>query len=450
MNGPSDTSDKLPLNFRSHETNEIISHLRAGESCQVIGIGSVGKSNLLRFLQQQDVRHAKLAAGWEKYLFIYVDTNKFLEHSEWGLWELMLHQMLVEFSNNGNEPTIAREIELLHQNATAPATRHIALRYLDRAISLLCKNLGRKLVFLFDEFDDLYRTLPSHVFDALRALRDDNKYLLMYVIAVRKDLHQLRSDGEYREAFEELVTPNTIWLVAYSKADARYTLQRLASRHKVKLSEKQIRRILEVTGGHPGLIRAVFPLISEQSDCATASLLADPHILEECRRIWRSLAKEEQKTLALLVKNGHARVSDAIFVQLRQKGLVGGEFAEAGQVFSSLLSAYILREKPAVGNRIRIDRQTQVVWVDDHKIQDIPRLEYKLLEYLEKRRGQVCTRKQIVQHLYPDEKLSGVSDNAVEFDCKTSAKEDRNRHQYPPIYRHSSWDWLSPCRWRGC
>jgi hypothetical protein len=195
--------DELPLSFRSQETNKIFAYLRAGDTCQIIGIGSVGKSNLLRFLQQEDVRHKKLGKDWDQYLFVYVDANKFLEGSEWGLWELMLHQILVELSNKGIEPTIIKEIDTLHQHATAPATRHIALRYLDRAVSIICKNLGLKLVFLFDEFDDLYRTLPSQVFDALRALRDDHKYLLMYVVATRRELGRLQSEGEHREAFEE-------------------------------------------------------------------------------------------------------------------------------------------------------------------------------------------------------------------------------------------------------
>jgi DNA-binding winged helix-turn-helix (wHTH) protein len=421
MTNPKD--DRLPLSFRSQETNKIFSRLRAGDSCQIIGIGSVGKSNLLRFLQQEDVRSAKLGSGWEKYLFVYVDANKFLERSEWGLWELMLHQILVEISNSGIEQSATEEIDKLHQHATAPATRHIALRYLDRAVGLICKNLDRKIVFLFDEFDDLYRTLPSRVFDSLRALRDDNKYRLMYVVATRRELRRLRSEGEHREAFEELITPNTIWVVAYSKADARYALQRLASRHKVKLSEKQIWDILKITGGHPGLIRAVFPLMCEQPVNVTESLLADKRVHEECQRIWQSLAKDEQKALALLVNNSRTRVAEGILEQLQQKGLVGGEWVESDQVFSSILSLYIRNEKPAIGNRIRIDRQKHIVWVDDREIQNIPRLEYKLLEFLEGRRGQVCTRKQIVQHLYPNEKLSGVSDNAVDSIVKRLRKQ---------------------------
>lgn len=345
--------NNLPLSFRSRETDNIFLRLRAGNSCNIIGIGSVGKSNLLRFIQQTDVRRAKLGAEWDKYLFVYIDANKLLERSEWGLWELMLHQILVELSNGEIKAAEYQEIDDLHQRSTAPATRHIALRYLDRAIGLICRNLNSRLVFLFDEFDDLYRTLPSQAFDALRALRDENKYSLMYVVAARKELKQLRSEEEHREAFEELVTPNAVWLSAYSKADARHTVQRLASRHSGKLDEKQIQNILKVTGGHPGLIRAVFPQMCEQTN-ATESLLANKTVREECQRIWESLTKDEQKALALLVSNSPVQITEGLFEQLRQKGLLGGGWAESNEMFSSIFSMYIRNEKPVNDNRIKL------------------------------------------------------------------------------------------------
>ena len=410
------------MSFRSREIDNIFLHLRAGNSCNVIGIGSVGKSNLLRFLQQADVRRAKLGAEWDKYLFVYIDANKLLERSEWGLWELMLHQILVELSNGEIKPMEYQEIDDLHQRSTAPATRHIALRYLDRAIGLICKNLNLKLVFLFDEFDDLYQTLSSQAFDALRALRDENKYSLMYIVTSRRELNQLRKEEEHREAFEELIIPNTIWLSAYSKADARYTLHRLATRHGIKLSEQQINNILKVTGGHPGLIRTAFPLMSERSKL-TESLLTNKNIREECQRIWESLTKDEQKALALLVSNSHVQITEGIFGQLRQKGLLGGEWAESNEMFSSIFSMYIRNEKPVNDNRIKIDHQQHKIWVDDQEIQNISGLEYTLLAYLEERRGQVCSRKQIAQHLYPNDKLTGISANAIDSIIKRLRKQ---------------------------
>ncbi len=413
---------KLPLSFRSEETDKVFSWLRAGDSCQIIGIGSVGKSNFLRFLQQKEVSRAKLGTERNHFLFVYVDANKLLETSDLGLWELMLHQVLVELSDRGIGNEAFQEIDDLYQRAIAPATRHVALRCLDRTVSILCNQLDLKLVFLFDEFDDLYRTLPASAFKALRALRDDHKYKLMYVLATRKELKRIDKLEAAYDAFEELVTPNLLWLFVYSNQDARYMLRRLAVRYQLNSGPKQIRVALTVAGGHPGLLRSVFPLLQNNTNDFIETLLANKPVQEEIARIWQSLADEEQRALSFLVHGGRSQMLDGVLVQLQQKGLVGGRWVEPNQIFSPLLEKYIQKERPFVAVQIRIDRSKRSVWIDNRVIENIPVLEFKFLEYLDRRRGQVCRRDQIARYLYPNQKLAGVSTNAIDSIVKRLRK----------------------------
>lgn len=93
-------AESLPIIYRASEVGQILAALRAGESCAVVGIGSVGKSNLLRFLHRADVRRAKLGQEWDTYLFVYIDVNKLLERSLWGLSELMLHQLVISLTDH--------------------------------------------------------------------------------------------------------------------------------------------------------------------------------------------------------------------------------------------------------------------------------------------------------------------------------------------------------------
>ncbi|HXW00348.1 MAG TPA: hypothetical protein VEC93_18155, partial [Anaerolineae bacterium] len=65
--------EPLPTTYRQAEVNQILTALQAGDSCSVVGVGSVGKSNLLRFLGQDEVRQAYLGEAWQTYLFVYVD-----------------------------------------------------------------------------------------------------------------------------------------------------------------------------------------------------------------------------------------------------------------------------------------------------------------------------------------------------------------------------------------
>jgi DNA-binding winged helix-turn-helix (wHTH) protein len=152
------------------------------------------------------------------------------------------------------------------------------------------------------------------------------------------------------------------------------------------------------------------------------TLLADRHVQEEINRIWQSLSDEEQRALSFLVHGGHSQTLDGVLAQLQQKGLVGGKWAESNQIFSPLLEKYIYKERPFVVARVRIDRHKHIVWVDDHAIENIPVLEFKFLEYLDRRRGQVCRRDQIARYLYPDQKLAGVSTNAIDSIVKRLRK----------------------------
>lgn len=419
------TLNTLSLSFRATEVNKILSIIQSGDSCSLIGIGSVGKSNLLRFLQQEDARRAKLGQDWDKYLFVYVDVNKMLQQSDWGLFELMLHQILVGISQQDVDILMYEAIDALHQRATEPATQHLALRYLERTLALICNRLDLRVVFLIDEFDILRGTLSTQTFAALRSLRDDYKYRLMYVVTARTDLSRLQEASADIEAFEELVTPNIIWLMAYSEDDARLMLHRLSERHHVEMmNEADIRKILSKTGGHPGLLRAVFGTAYKQSANLDDLKATDKQVQEECQRIWHSLAEDEQMALANLVSGGKHNVTPPEMMgRLRMKGLVGGSWAKPNKIFSTLLADYILSETPMIGAHIYIDRKKRIVFVDDRAIEGLALLEYKLIEFLDGRRQQVVTRDDIITYLYPDAKVAnGISDNRIDSIVKRLRK----------------------------
>ena len=69
------SNNPLSKTYRDREVSQIMGAIQAGNSCTIIGIGSAGKSNLLRFLQRPDILQDRLGPDWEKYLIVYVDGN---------------------------------------------------------------------------------------------------------------------------------------------------------------------------------------------------------------------------------------------------------------------------------------------------------------------------------------------------------------------------------------
>ncbi len=404
----------FPVTFRSDVVRPILGFVAAGDSCSVVGIGSVGKSNLLRFLQREDVRRAQFGDEWANYLFVYVDINKILKVSRWGLFELMLHQLLVELTNRSTEEAVLEAVDELHQRATHPKMRNLALRYLDRAIGLVCNQLRLRLVFLIDEFDDLCRIISPRGFAALRALRDDYKYRLMYVVATRWELKRLRDEVDVMEAFEELVSSHTIWLGPYPEEDALFVLKRLGARYREPLRADSVTYILSATGGHPGLLRAAYNVVRARPGDFSEMLVENAQVQDECRRIWLSLTAAEQRAMISLSGEAPLQPEQAGVVErLRRKGLVYGD---DHQIFSALFEAYIKQQNPVVGARIFIDHKRRIVSVNGHEVRGLTPLEFELMAYLEKNRGRLVSRDELAQHLYPEDMAfegEGVTDTRM-------------------------------------
>lgn len=401
-------------------------HVAAGDSSSIVGIGSVGKSNLLRFLQREDVRREHLGDGWDSTLFVYVDINKILKHSRWGLLELMLHQLLTELTKRGTEAVVLKAIDDLHRRATTLKTRFLALRYLDRAIGIVCNQLNLKLVFLIDEFDDLCRTMSARGFSSLRALRDEYKYRLMYVVATRLELKRLREEVAEIEAFEELVVPHTIWLGPYAQADAEFMVDRLGNRYEQPLDDRMRLQLLKATGGHPGLLREGYGVARENGSGFFDVLTHSPRVWDECQRLWFSLPADEQRVMISLASNGSAPADQQRVVKrLQRKGLVGSPWAEPTAIFSSLFAHHIKQQQDTVKTHIVVDHNRHTVWVNGHQVPRLTPLEYRLISYLDEKRGQTCSRDDLAQHLYPKDMAvdgAGVADNRLDSVVKRLRK----------------------------
>jgi len=422
--------NELPINFRESEVRKIFDLILAGESCSIVGLGSVGKSNLLRFLQQENGQQMYLGSKDKKFLFVYIDGNKKLETTDWGLFELMFHQLHLAATKNHLDEGVLKLIEDSYLQATislSQPTNFLVLRFLDRTISTLIDRLDLNIVFLFDEFDVLCQAVSPNAFSVLRAMRDDHKYQLMYVIATRTELTNLRKESIEVEAFYEIVISNTITLFLYSKTDAEGMLDRLTIRYNISLERATKNTILQLSGGHPALIRALLDVFRENSSLKPNIIVEHSRVLDECRRIWAGLSREEQAALAYVSK---VKKTSTIPVDLRslldKRGLLGGEWAKDSSVFSPIFGQFILKERPIVGMQIIVDRVHHVIWVNGQKFSGLPPLEFRFIDYLEQHHGQDCSRDDLAQFLYPEEIVStgeGVSDNRIDSIVKRIRKK---------------------------
>lgn len=383
----------IPLTYKAVETRKIFDTLLAGNSCQLVGIGSSGKSNLLRFLLQDDTRAHYLGDAAAQWQLLYIDANKLLRADEWGVYELILHQLVLLLENDPAGAATAAVVEQLHQRACEPATEHLTLRYLDRALGQVINGLNSRVALLFDEFDELARTLPVRAFAGLRALRDEYKYRLVFITATRRPLDELRGDPGEIESFLELLQNNIVWLGCGTPVDARLMNERTAQRKGVTLSEEQQARLIELSGCHPGLQRGIFnPVLAGQTDPDT--LAQEPAVQDECRQIWRSLPAVEQHALRALVATPKGSPPKPTLQRLHDKGLIDA----AQQPFSPLFTRFV-QQLPEETSRMEPDFARRVVWLDGRKIEDLTRGDFNCLYYLWLAKGEVRTTEAIQKYM---------------------------------------------------
>src|SRR5258705_9724507 len=98
------------MEFRQQEVGYVMERWRAGESCSLVGVGSVGKSNLLQHLSNETVQsfYMKDVAGGKPFKAIIIDPSMLgplpdVSLSDnvaircWSGYELMMHRLFLAF-----------------------------------------------------------------------------------------------------------------------------------------------------------------------------------------------------------------------------------------------------------------------------------------------------------------------------------------------------------------
>lgn len=405
----------LPLTYRQPEITRIIRCLRAGESCAIVGVSGMAKSNLFRHLITPDVRQHYLGNDWQRYMFLGADGHAFGEVSERAAYSLLLELMIAEARLQNIPEHLTHDLEQLNQKALLAGDSLIWQRAFVRAVqAMMNSDAAPHLVILFDQFDEIYKTLPPQFFTHLRAVRDQHKYYLSYVVFTRDELPALASAPEHEE-FYELFSPHVFGLGPYGYEDARFLLARVSGRFGQSLGAPTGERLVALSGGHPGLLKATYLalinhcLVLPANDSeAIDALLAVGDVRTECAKLWGGIGSEEQEALRRLAAGSISEIKDLDTMRrLRLKHLIIDRDA-AAVPFCPLFSHYLSEQKgvqPAEirikAGPIRIDSDGEV-WINEKQVvPSLPPLELRLLTFLCQEPSHLRSKDEVIAALYP-------------------------------------------------
>lgn len=345
-----------PMNFREEEVGRVMERWRASDSCSLVGVGSVGKSNLLQHLSNPSVQafYMKDVAEGRPFKAIIIDPSMLAPGANesqteevrcWAGYELLMHRLFLAFypfvDFPEEEARIFAEAYERLQDGSNPLYARMGLRYFELGLEVFMRRKVQ-IVFMFDEFEEMLRTLPIKFFLTLRGLRDANKRLLSYLTFTRTPLpdvvNTLNIDPLLIEPFTELFTDSVIYVGPYTESDARNMINDLLRRNDRKYESYAIDFLLWATGRFAGLIRAGFRALESigtldantvmtRSDQLMADLALKRSVRMECQTIWTSLSAKER---AMLIEFTNPRPNidpddldtKQVFAQLQQKKLL--------------------------------------------------------------------------------------------------------------------------------
>lgn len=347
-----------PNHYRETELVELFTNLIRGNSCCIVGVGTVGKTHLIEhFSENNDAQSYILSLipetdfTPEDFLFVRIDPNAMLHietdtnvsiPASWPGFELIFRRLLERVMLI--EGDAAHEKDSLYKFTSnsyakiAPSRGPImAYGLLESSVTAVIRELlppNGRIVFVIDEFEKLL-DLPDGFFRNLRALRDLHRYNLVFVVASRDDVSSIVPADRWSalEPFIDLFQKPIYLGLSQTEDDTeilfKYLHYRFMSDEKTwKKTARE--RLFALTGGHSGLMRTCFSFHGtfEQygGEKLVQQLLYESSVVKECNIIFKSISLVEQELLASIADDQETRIesySNMVSLQkLRDKGLV--------------------------------------------------------------------------------------------------------------------------------
>lgn len=312
--------------FRKEEVQYVMDRWKASESCALMGVGSVGKSNLLHHLADPDTQDYYLGERSRKFRAVMIDPNLLGPIDEndsvqfrcWAGYELLMHRLYLTFypfDILGDDAQNFFDAYQALQDGTNPLYAYMGLRYFEHGLEYFFRK-DMQIVFMFDEFEEMLRKLPVKFFLTLRGLRDNHKKELQYMTFSREPIPVLiEKEGLPEleiEPFTELFTDNNYYVGPYNHIDAGTMVQRLIGRNPtIHYSKHAIDFLLQATGRYAGILRAGFRALEMLGEISASDinnhhtverLARRPLVQVECETIWKSLTDVEQGVLRIIAQ----------------------------------------------------------------------------------------------------------------------------------------------------
>jgi len=324
------------------------------------------------------------------------------------------------------------EVVNAYDTLVAPSSDFQVPLSFSRGLTAAIESTTRKLVLLFDEFDDPYKQIDARVFLNLRAVQDRHSSQLAFVTASGRPLTALNQDERHGE-FAELFSHRTWCLAPLTRSDTELHVRRFMTAYEAPFTSADIDFIYQWSGGHPRMAEGICRVLHQALEATeppptdpmerwrfhrniAATLLTDDYLARECGKIWDELTPAEQSELTELAIADH-EPDRAVIDELLRRHLLH-RIEGRPQVFCRLLAEFVQRQAappaPPDATSLWVDTASGQVIVNSAPVETLTALEYKLIQLLFQNRDKIVDKYQIVTYVWGESYIDEVDDARIE------------------------------------
>lgn len=415
----------------SGEIKQILSYVKSGKSCQLLGLPGAGRSELLELLAyNKNVRNKHLGDNSELVHFVFVDFSEIQKRSLFDCFKFLFLNLADSLRSRGLGEEYKKVNDIFRESLSF-GDELVLFQGLKQSVDYLALEKKLTLIFLFSRFEEYIPSVQADFFRNLRVLRDRAKYRFSVVFSINRPIESLLDPMTFSE-FYEYAGGNFVYIKFYDEAATQFLVSYLEKLTGKKLEKNAAAEILKTTGGFAKLVRLAVEASlaggAEKTKNLTDFLLEQKTIRRALSDIWVSLTPAEQADIAQM------RFDDPA---------VDAYLIESGLVADNKMQIPLFRDYTAVEGghgeaealKIVFDENTNSIYRGKTVLSDsLTSSEFRLLKYLLSNQDKVVERDEIISIVWSGVKsTAGITDQAVDqliFRLRRKIEEDPNNPKH--------------------
>ena len=426
-----------PERVRFSDLEKLAKFIKEGTSAQLLSIPGVGRSTVLGLLaHNKKVR--QLHFGLDNNIhFVLVNFQEVRQKSSFEVLEFIFLSIID--SLRVNKPKEYQKVSTLLRNSLKLNDELVLFQALKEAIEYLSFEKSKRIVLLFDKFEEFVPSVTSEFFTSLRTLRTRFKYQFSCVFSLNRPLEDLLEQSTLAD-FYEYVGGHHVYLELYDKVTTDFRVKYIEKITEKKLTTNVFKKIVEEIGGVGRLMKlSVEAVLASGEKLQIAStksqinfnkqtledfLFSQKSIQNVLNGICGSLLPVEQ---TCLIKN---QFEDKNAVDYLEKvGIIRDRVIQI-PLFAKHIQAHA-KDTSDDEKKIIYSESTNIIKKGEKIISDqLTSSEFKLLSYLVQSPVRIINRDEIIEVVWSDQiSTAGITDQAVDqliFRLRRKIEDDPN------------------------